>query len=966
MAEETLVGRATACLFRFNAAVVCAYPVSTILAITLFTLICSIKIPFTDINDDFHFGYTPEDARALVEYKKYNEFSSSVPLMIVVFVTAADGGTMTRLEHLNETVGILDDIGANVKVKNQSFYDICTSFCNLNEPVVQFRNGMLFKSLSRTAVNETNETLFHDLNLRYPMMTAFGHELDLTPNFHGVETYEEGKEPEDAITNIKYLKIIALIQRANRPDSWTAEDADAWDVAIRKRINEVKSTNGMLFKSLSRTAVNETNETLFHDLNLRYPMMTAFGHELDLTPNFHGVETYEEGKEPEDAITNIKYLKIIALIQRANRPDSWTAEDADAWDVAIRKRINEAHNDSLVVPRTFSFPFLQAEITRTSMVTTPYIISGFISVVLFSLITVTLAAWYLDEFSVWKLVYAVVACITPLMATGTCLGLLFLCGLRFGSILLISPFLILALGVDDAYIMINAWERVCIERRKHPVPNDTLQGRITEVLLDAGPSITVTSLTNMLAFAVSALSATPEIRLFCIANVLSMFLDLAFTTTLYLAVMVIGARYEMQRQASGTKYKLGKFSSFLNGYCKCLSNGYTSVCIFMLMCLYWGASIYGIMNITPSVRPSKLLITGSPLEQALCLERKYVTNGYSFVTVIVGDAGDIADAQRRKRIYSLVEQFEAMPEHTGPRFTKLWMRDYEKFVFGDVETDEQPERSVAPENEAYSVASIKEFLKWPEYKHWSAFMNFDTTTNSISKFFFVVPYHGEHISEFRERLRFLNEWRAIADNYTDLSASVFVDDAQFTDQIETLLPQAVQNAVYSFACIALICTLFMQNIPAVFAASASILSIFIGVAGFMTLWGVELGPISTVTIILSIGMSVDYPAHVAYHYYHSLQDDSSNSAHAVMANALSVIAFPLVQCCISNVLIMGWLLLANTYITLVMVKTVFLVVLFGSTHALLIIPAFLCVISRWRFRKSVLPAVTCPTIATKR
>ncbi|VDM37089.1 unnamed protein product [Toxocara canis] len=791
-------------------------------AITLFTLICSIKIPFTDINDDFHFGYTPEDARALVEYKKYNEFSSSVPLMIVVFVTAADGGTMTRLEHLNETVGILDDIGANVKVKNQSFYDICTSFCNLNEPVVQFRNGMLFKSLSRTAVNETNETLFHDLNLRYPMMTAFGHELDLTPNFHGVETYEEGKEPEDAITNIKYLKIIALIQRANRPDSWTAEDADA-------------------------------------------------------------------------------------------------------WDVAIRKRINEAHNDSLVVPRTFSFPFLQAEITRTSMVTTPYIISGFISVVLFSLITVTLAAWYLDEFSVWKLVYAVVACITPLMATGTCLGLLFLCGLRFGSILLISPFLILALGVDDAYIMINAWERVCIERRKHPVPNDTLQGRITEVLLDAGPSITVTSLTNMLAFAVSALSATPEIRLFCIANVLSMFLDLAFTTTLYLAVMVIGARYEMQRQASGTKYKLGKFSSFLNGYCKCLSNGYTSVCIFMLMCLYWGASIYGIMNITPSVRPSKLLITGSPLEQALCLERKYVTNGYSFVTVIVGDAGDIADAQRRKRIYSLVEQFEAMPEHTGPRFTKLWMRDYEKFVFGDVETDEQPERSVAPENEAYSVASIKEFLKWPEYKHWSAFMNFDTTTNSISKFFFVVPYHGEHISEFRERLRFLNEWRAIADNYTDLSASVFVDDAQFTDQIETLLPQAVQNAVYSFACIALICTLFMQNIPAVFAASASILSIFIGtfkvlldcVAGFMTLWGVELGPISTVTIILSIGMSVDYPAHVAYHYYHSLQDDSSNSAHAVMANALSVIAFPLVQCCISNVLIMGWLLLANTYITLV-------------------------------------------------
>ncbi|KHN77234.1 Patched domain-containing protein 3 [Toxocara canis] len=814
-------------------------------------------MPFTDIHDDIKFGYTPAGARALVEYRKYNEFSSGEPLMIVVFVTAADGGSMARLEHLNETVAIIDKIGANVKVKNQSFYDICTNFCNINEPVVQFRNGMLFKTLSRSAVNET----------------------------------------------------------------------------------------------------------LFEDVHLRYPMMTLLGRDQDLSPNFHGVETYEEGKEPEDAITNIKYLKIIALIQRANRPDSWTAEDADAWDVAIRKRINEAHNGSLVIPWTYSFPFLQAEITRTSMEASPYIISGFISVVLFSVITVALAAWYLDEFSVWKLVYAVVACITPLMATGTCLGLLFWCGFRFGSILLISPFLILALGVDDAYIMINAWERVCIERRKNPVLNDTLQDRITEVLLDAGPSITVTSLTNMLAFAISALSATPEIRLFCIANVLSMFLDLAFTTTLYLAVLVIGAKYEMQSETLRSKHKPGKTSSLLGGYCKCLSNGYTSISILLLMCAYWGAGIYGIMNVTPSVHPSKLLTSDSPLQRTLDLERKYVTNGYSIVTVIVGDAGNLTDPHRRKGIYSMVEQFEAMPEHIGPRFTKLWMREYEKFVFGDVETDEQPEGKVPPEREAYTVASIKEFLMWPEYKFWDAFMKFDNRTNSISKFLFIAPYHGEHISEFRERRRLLNEWRAIADNYTDLSASIFVDDAQFTDQIETLLPQTVQNAVYSFACIALICTLFMQNIPAVFAASISILSIFIGVAGFMTLWSVELDPLSMATVILSIGMSVDYPAHITYHYYHILLQKPSSSAHDVMAKALSTIAFPLLQCSISTIIIVLGLLFANSYMNQVIVKTVLLVVLFGVIHALLVIPVFLCAFTRGNLKVAGLPAVTTPVKA---
>ncbi|VDM37095.1 unnamed protein product [Toxocara canis] len=810
--KETLVARATASIFRFNAAVVSEYPVSVIVVFTLITLICSIKIPLTQVEDDFNFGYTPEDARALIEFKKYKEFSSGNPLMMFVLMTAADGGSMARLGHLNETIEILEDIGANVKVKNQSFFDICTSFCNINEPVVQFRNGMLLRSLSQGAANES----------------------------------------------------------------------------------------------------------VFDDLSLRYPIMTTFGHELDLTPNFHGVVTYEEGEQPMDAITNIKYLKLVTFIIRASRPVSWTEEDADAWDEAIRNRLNEQHSGSLIVPHTYSFPLLQSEITKTSTVAFPYITGGFISVILFSVVTVAVAAWYLDQYSVWKLVYAIVACITPLMATGTCLGLLFWCGLRFGSILLISPFLLLAVGVDDAYIMINAWERVCAQRRKNPVPNDTLRDRITEVLVDAGPSITVTSLTNMLAFGVSALTSTPEIRLFCIANVLSMFLDLVFTVTLYLAVLVIGAKYEMQSENLRDKHKPGKLSSLLNGYCKYLSNGLTSACILLVMCAYWGAGIYGIMNVTPGVHPSKLLMSDSPLQEVMRLRDQYVSQSFIFVTVIVGDAGNLTDPERRKRIYSMVEQFEALPECNGASFTKFWMRDYEKFIShsdGDVETDQETDENVPNELEAYSSASMADFLQWPEYKFWGAFMNLDNRTDRVSKFFFVVAYHGTQLYKYKEKLRMLKEWRAIVDDYEDLSASLFEDDAQFTDQIETLIPQTLQNSMYSFVCVVLVCTLFMQNVATVFAASISIISIFIGVAGFMTLWGVELDPISMTTIILSIGMSVDYPAHIAYHYYHTLVQEPSSSKHSVMAKALSIIAFPLLQCCVSNIIIVVWLLPARTYVT---------------------------------------------------
>ena len=89
--------------------------------------------------------------------------------------------------------------------------------------------------------------------------------------------------------------------------------------------------------------------------------------------------------------------------------------------------------------------------------------------------------------------------------------------------------LILGIGVDDLFVMLAAWRSTSFFW--------DVEHRMSESYADAAVSITVTSLTNILAFAVGAITTFPSVQIFCLYTGAGVFFAFAFIITIQGAIM---------------------------------------------------------------------------------------------------------------------------------------------------------------------------------------------------------------------------------------------------------------------------------------------------------------------------------------------------------------------------------------------------------------------------------------------
>ncbi|VDL74318.1 unnamed protein product [Nippostrongylus brasiliensis] len=632
-------------------------------------------------------------------------------------------------------------------------------------------------------------------------------------------------------------------------------------------------------------------------LDLGYPITTVLGTKLYMDPNLFGVKIAVKDDKGQEILVstanndhkgslqnqlpnNIREVALIVLQFRAEIGTEVNAHDMKTYEL------------------------------RAGLSLLPFLVIGFLIMASFSCVTFSISGIVLKQMNIHKITLAVMACVCPFMACGATLGAMFWCGFRFGSILCVTP----KFPIDDV--------------------NSEVRHRIVEMLVETGPSVSITTITNLLAFGIGALTPTPEIQLFSIGNAIAVVVDFIFQ------VLAFFRRYEVEKEIKGKVAirdqveklpikvpqdgkKGNRFVQYHNKTQKKVEH-----LRFRVLDLYCSFISNKFVSSVAELSPHKLFLEDSDLVKIFDARRRYITTYYSVCWVLVKEPGDITNASVSKRIHQLVADFENLPSSVGQYSTKFWLRDYEDFHKQGEELDvpeefeEPPATAIefsqngrVPAVMSTKGSELKQFLEWPEFSFWKGFLQL------------------EH-----------NRMRC----YSDLGVSIYEDDAKFLDLIETMVPISTQSAFFTFVSMFAVAVLFISHPPTLFVATLSILSTSVGVFGIMSMLGAELDPIMMSATVMSIGFSVDIPSHISYHYYQTGKE--SSCVRTRLEKTVAAVGFPIMQASISTTLCVLSLFFVKLHMSQIFAECMLLVVLIGMIHGLLIIPVIFNLISAFPSR----------------
>lgn len=125
----------------------------------------------------------------------------------------------------------------------------------------------------------------------------------------------------------------------------------------------------------------------------------------------------------------------------------------------------------------------------------------------------------------------------------TSMGILSFFGVKATLIIIeVIPFLVLAVGVDNIFIIVQTLQR------SKPLPNqlvESVEERISRVIGEVGPSILLASLSESACFFIGALTPMPAVRVFALTAALALLVDFLLQMSVFIGLLTLDTKRQL-------------------------------------------------------------------------------------------------------------------------------------------------------------------------------------------------------------------------------------------------------------------------------------------------------------------------------------------------------------------------------------------------------------------------------------
>ena len=402
---------------------------------------------------------------------------------------------------------------------------------------------------------------------------------------------------------------------------------------------------------------------------------------------------------------------------------------------------------------------------------------------------------------------------------------------------------------------------------------------------------------------------------------------------------------------------------FKNIYGPFLNNEKVMTVIILVFFGYLGISLWGCTVIELGLPEDRLVRDGSEALQYYKLTSKYFSSTPR-ITMIVTNKIDYSNPDIQ---YDLEYALSAMEfnEHVLDKermCIESWLRSYLQFL--------ENECLVPLSSLQFTDVLREKFLTKPLYKHFTLDVIFnENNTDIVSSRFLMCTEDTANDQKYQARIA--SDLRNKADESPlplMVYSSIFIESDRYLSMWQNMW----KSLGVTFAIMFVVSLLLIPYPGCAFIVSLSVASIVVGVVGFMSLWQINLSPPSMINLILCIGFSVDFSAHICYAfvigadkaedrfdgdpekakdcsdadvevqcgcYVRTLHEKPTNKERSIYS--LYSLGFPVVQGAVSTILSVLALGFSTAYVFQVFFKTMFLVIILGTIHALVFIPIIL-------------------------